>query len=220
MSDAVTPPLASPHTSPPALPHANSYTNTVTGATPNPLMPVPDAVDEAFADGANRVLARAVELARVVVGAHQAAVAVMVDRDWSTVRKFFSLSEKYAAWRDYATPATGYGTHGWLLRQAGCVRLTQAELEAHPQWRNFGTEAGKHPPMRGWMAVPIADRAGTVWGLLQLSDRYEGEFTAEDERHFTAFAALVSEALEALWEVRNLQKATPTAGRAASEASS
>jgi len=187
--------------------HANVYANAVTGATPNPLMPAPDAVDEAFAEGANRVLARAVELARVVVGAHQAAAAVLVDRDWSTIRKFFSLSEKYAAWRDYATPATGYGTHGWLLRQAGCVRLTQAELEAHPQWRNFGTEAAKHPPMRGWMAVPITDRAGTVWGLLQLSDRYEAEFTAEDERHFTAFAALVSEALEALWDVRNLRKA-------------
>jgi GAF domain-containing protein len=212
MSDAVT--------SSPVQTHTNTYTNAVTGATPNPLMPVPDAVDDAFAEGANRVLARAVELARVVVGAHQAAAAVMVDRDWSTVRKFFSLSEKYAAWRDYATPATGYGTHGWLLRQAGCVRLTQAELEAHPQWRNFGTEAGKHPPMRGWMAVPITDRAGTVWGLLQLSDRYEGEFTAEDERHFTAFAALVSEALEALWDVRNLRKATPTTERATSAPSS
>jgi GAF domain-containing protein len=195
--------------------HANVYANAVTGATPNPLMPTPDAVDEAFAEGANRVLARAVELARVAVGAHQAAAAVMVDRDWSTVRKFFSLSEKYAAWRDYATPATGYGTHGWLLRQAGCVRLTQAELEAHPHWKNFGTEAGKHPPMRGWMAVPITDRAGTVWGLLQLSDRYEGEFTAEDERHFTSFAALVSEALEALWDVRNLRKAAPQGERGA-----
>ena len=201
MSDAVP--------SPPVQTHTNTYTNAVTGATPNPLMPVPDAVDDAFAEGANRVLARAVELARVVVGAHQAAAAVLVDRDWSTIRKFFSLSEKYAAWRDYATPATGYGTHGWLLGQAGCVRLTQAELEAHPHWKNFGTEAGKHPPMRGWMAVPITDRAGTVWGLLQLSDRYEGEFTAEDERHFTAFAALVSEALEALWDVRNLRKAAP-----------
>ena len=186
--------------------HANVYANAVTGATPNPLMPTPDAVDERFAEGANRVLAHAVELARVVVGAHQAAAAVMVNRDWATVRKFFSLSEKYAAWRDYATPATGYGTHGWLLEQRGCARFTQAELEAHPAWKRFGTESAAHPPMRGWLAVPIVDRAGTVWGLLQLSDRYEGDFTVEDERHFTAFAALVSEALEALWEVRNLSK--------------
>jgi GAF domain-containing protein len=62
--------------------------------------------------------------------------------------------------------------------------------------------------MRGWLAVPIVDRARTVWGLLQhLSDRYDGEFTAEDERHVVAFAALVSDALEALWDVGNPRRA-------------
>ena len=189
---------------------ANVYHNAVTGATANRLMPAPDAIDEEFAAGANRVLSDAVELARALVGAHQAAAAVMVDRDWRTVRKFFSLSAKYAAWRDYATAATGYGTHGWLLEQQGCVRLTQAELEAHPHGKNFGTEAGKHPPMRGWLAVPIRDRAGVTWGLLQLSDRYEGDFTEEDERRFVQLAALVAEALEALWRVRNLRKGIAT----------
>jgi GAF domain-containing protein len=94
-----------------------------------------------------------------------------------------------------------------VAEPAGGARFTQAELEAHPQWKHFGTEAAAHPPMRGWRAVPIVDRAGTVWGLLQLSDRCDGEFTEEDERHFVAFAALVSEALEALWDVRNLRRA-------------
>jgi hypothetical protein len=42
--------------------------------------------------------------------------------------------------------------------------------------------------------------------LLQLSDKYEGEFTEEDEKYFISFAKLVSDTLEALWEVRNLQK--------------
>ncbi len=188
--------------------HANIYANAVTGATPNPLMPTPDAIDEAFADGANRVLSNAVELARDLIGAHQGAAAVMVNRDWGTIRKFFSLSAKYAAWSEYSTPATGVGTHAWLMEQTACVRFTQAELEQHPHWLNFGTEAGKHPPMRGWLAVPIRDRAGITWGLLQLSDRYEGDFTEDDEQRFTAFAALVAEALEALWELRNLRKQT------------
>lgn len=199
-------PSASPAREAPRT-HTNVYTNAVAGATPNPLMPAPDGIDEAFAAGANRVLASAAELARDLIGAHQGAAAVMVGGDWRTVRKYFSLSEKYAAWAHYATAATGYGTHGWLLRQPGCVRMTQAELEAHPEWRNFGAEGGKHPPMRGWLAVPLRDRAGTTWGLLQLSDRYEGDFTAEDERRLVAFAALVAEALEALWGVRTLEKA-------------
>jgi GAF domain-containing protein len=84
--------------------------------------------------------------------------------------------------------------------------MTQEELEAHPEWKGFGTEAGKHPPMRGWMSAPIVGKDGTNWGLLQLSDKYEGEFTAEDEQQFLCFSQLVTTTLEALWNVRNLKK--------------
>ena len=127
----------------------NVYTNAVTGATPNPLMREPDAVDEAFALAANQVLAHSVELIRQLIGAHQAAAAVLVENDWRYIRKFFSLSDKYQAWKDYKTPAVGYGIHNWLLGHNQPVRFTQAELEAHPEWKAFGMEAGKHPPMRG-----------------------------------------------------------------------
>jgi GAF domain-containing protein len=184
--------------------------NAVTGATPNPVMLNPDAVDEEFAEAANRLLSNAAELIRMLIGAHQSAIAIIVQEDWSSIRKFFSLSEKYAAWANYDTPATGHGTHGWLLRHNQPVRMTQAELEAHPEWKGFGGEAGKHPPMRGWLAAPIVGRDGTNWSLLQLSDKYEGEFTEEDEKYFISFARLVSETLEALWNVRNLRKSVLT----------
>ncbi|MBC7923386.1 MAG: GAF domain-containing protein [Ferruginibacter sp.] len=188
----------------------NVYTNAVTGATPNPVITNPDAVDEEFIRAANQVLAHSVELIRNLVGAHQSAAAIVVQNDWQSIRKFFSLSEKYEAWKDYKTPAVGYGIHGWLLKNNQPIRLTQAELEAHSEWKAFGTENGKHPPMRGWMAAPIKDSQGTNWGLLQLSDKYDGEFTEADEKQFTRFAELVSITLEALWQVRNLQKAKTT----------
>jgi GAF domain-containing protein len=187
-------------------PYANVYQNSLTGATVNPVMPTPDSVDEAFASAANQALSLAVETLRVLVGAHQAAAAIIVQEDWASIRKVFSLSEKYADWATYRTPATGYGIHSWLLRHNRPVRLTQAELEAHPEWRGFGTEAPAHPPMRGWLATPIVDRAGINWGLLQLSDKYEGEFSAEDEHNVAKFAELLSMTLEALWALRNLQK--------------
>lgn len=186
--------------------HANVYQNTRSGATPNAFMPDPDTIDEAFIEEANRVLSTAVELIRVLIGAHQSAVAIIVQRDWQAVHKFFSLSEKYATWSDYRTPATGVGIHAWMLEYNQPIRLTQAELEAHPAWKGFGTEAGQHPPMRGWLAAPIIDRNGTNWGLLQLSDKYEGDFTEEDEKQFVAFAGLVSTHLEALWDLRNSRK--------------
>jgi GAF domain-containing protein len=186
--------------------HTNVYRNSVTGATVNPVIPNPDAIDEAFAASANHALQIAVEAIRILIGAHQSAAAIIVQQDWSSVRKFFSLSEKYAQWANYGAPATGYGIHGWILEHNRPVRLTQAELEAHPEWRGFGNEQGAHPPMRGWLATPIVDRNGTNWGLLQLSDKYDGEFTAEDEHNLVAFTELLSSTLEALWEVRNLRK--------------
>lgn len=184
----------------------NVYHNVVTGATPNPVIQNPDSVDEAFIDSANRVLSLSVELIRKLVGAHQGAAAIIVEKDWPSIRKFFSMSDKYAAWANYKTPATGYGIHAWLLDHNRPVRLTQAELESHPEWKNFGTEAGKHPPMRGWLAAPLVDTQGVNWGLLQLSDKYEGDFTAEDEEEFVRFAELLSISLEALWALRNERK--------------
>lgn len=161
---------------------------------------------EAFAAAANEVLSHAVELVRALIGVHQAAIAIIVEHDWKTVRKFFSLSEKYAPWADYHTAAVGFGIHGWLIRENKPIRLSQAALEAHPEWKNFGRELGKHPPMRGWLAAPLIDREGKNWGLFQLSDKYAGDFTATDERHFIDLTALVSSNLEALWQVRNLKK--------------
>ncbi len=224
----------------PDAPPANVYHNHPVGAVANPAMPHPDAADAEFAAAANQVLADAAELARALTGAHQSAATVIAGGDWSTARKHFSLSEKYAAWADYAAPAVGVGTHAWLLggpasgpasgpagdaspaadggpaRAPRVVRFTQAELEAHPAWLNFGTEAGRHPPMRGWMAARVEGRDGTVWGMLQLSDKADGgDFTEADELAFTRFARLVTTALEALWDVRLLRRGDPAPAPAA-----
>lgn len=75
--------------------HQNVYLkNAVTGATPNPVMLNPDAIDEEFVEAANRVLSNAVELIRVLIGAPQSAIAIIVQEDWSSIRKFFSLSKE------------------------------------------------------------------------------------------------------------------------------
>lgn len=152
----------------------------------------------AFYNAADPVLARAAELARVVTHAHQSAIAQMIQGDWSQVRKYFSLSQKYAEWADYRTPAVGFGIHAYITKENHPLRLTQAELEAHPEWRNFGTEQGKHPPMRGWIARPLIGSDGLNYGLIQVSDRMEGDFTEEDEQHLAQLADLTSAALDAL----------------------
>ena len=186
--------------------HQNVYHNVPDSAKPNPHVPAPGPLDEEFTAAIYGVLSKAAELGRVLIGAHQAGVAVIVQKDWGTGHRFFSLSDKYAEWSEYAPAADGTGTHGWLLHHNKSVRYTQAELEAHADWKDFDDEKGKHPSMRGWLAAPIVFKDGTNWGLLQLSDKYVGEFTAEDEKHFALFAQLISTAVEALWDVCVLKK--------------
>jgi GAF domain-containing protein len=152
----------------------------------------------AFFEAADRVLALTAELARVVTHAHQGAATRLFEGDWSQARKYFSLSRKYADYADYDSPATGFGIHAYIPKVNRPMRLTQAQLEAHPEWRNFGTELGKHPPMRGWLVVPLIGSDGHNYGFIQASDRVEGDFTAQDEANLVRLGELTSTALDSL----------------------
>ncbi|MDB5965510.1 MAG: multi-sensor signal transduction histidine kinase, partial [Polaromonas sp.] len=134
--------------------------------------------------------------ARGVVGAHQAVVSLTDGNNWARGIVALSLSEKYAAYRDLAQPPSGEGIYAMVCEGSRVVRMTQAELEAHPRWRGFGDYADKHPPMRGWLAVPLMGRAGQIIGLLQLSDKYEGDFTIQDEYVAIELAQLAAIAIE------------------------
>ena len=136
------------------------------------------------------------DTAREVVGAHQASTSVVFGEDWGKSVHAVSLSERYAAWRAYDERPDGSGIYR-LVCQLNCpMRLTQAELETHPEWRGFGAAAKRHPPMRGWLAVPLTGRGGRNIGLIQLSDKYDGEFSAADEAILVELGRLASVAFE------------------------
>jgi GAF domain-containing protein len=146
------------------------------------------------------------ELARALIPAHQAAMSLIVAGDWRHARKYFSLSEKYAAFRDFTMPARGVGVHALVVTENAALRLTQAELERHPAWLGYAEAAESHQPLRGLLAVPIVGEDGLNYGLLQLSDKADGgDFDEDDERHLQRLAALAALALDALAKVRKLR---------------
>src|SRR5919204_7050915 len=137
--------------------------------------------DTALAARIDGLLHRTCHLARALTGAEQAALKVDLDGDGTAGRKFFNLSERYERWRDYRVDPRGLGLHGLSLAPGEVLRLTQAEVEAHPAWKGFGNQAEAHPPMRGWLASAVFGEDGRSYGLLQLSDKAGGaDFTAED----------------------------------------
>ena len=165
--------------------------------------PMTDPTATAMTQAIDGVLHLTADLARRLIGTHQAAAALVIEGDWTTMRKYFSLSPRYAAWYEYREPAVGTGIHADVVKQNKPIRLTQSELEQHPDWRAFGREAGDHPPMRGWLAVPMLGQDGRNYGLLQLSDKYEDQdFTEEDEKQLTQLAQLTAKTLDAIHQIQ------------------
>jgi signal transduction histidine kinase/CheY-like chemotaxis protein len=134
--------------------------------------------------------------AREIIGAHQSVSSVSRNREWAQAITAVSLSDKCAAWRAYDEKPDGSGIYALVCETNRPLRLTRPALEAHPRWRGFGAHAGKHPPLNGWLAVPFIGSKGQNLGLIQLSDKYEGEFTEEDEDILIQLAHMAAYVIE------------------------
>jgi GAF domain-containing protein len=158
----------------------------------------------------DHLLQTSCEVARALTGAHQAAMAMLIGGDWTQARKYFSFSDKYEQWEGFAMPARGVGLHALVVAENESLCLTQDEVEQHPAWQGFAESAGKHPPLRGLLAVPIVGEDGLNYGLLQVSDKVDGgDFSAEDEHRLQCLADAAAVGLDALRKVMALRLGQP-----------
>ncbi|MCA1246703.1 ATP-binding protein [Massilia sp. MS-15] len=137
-----------------------------------------------------------VQEVRALLDVHQAVVSLTEGENWTQAINAVSLSEKYAAYRSFAAPTEGSGIYAEVCRTNTPMRLTQAELEAHPAWKGFGRHAAGHPVMRGWLAVPLINRKGRNIGLIQVSDKVQGDFTEQDEAILVQLASIAANGFE------------------------
>jgi DNA-binding response OmpR family regulator len=132
----------------------------------------------------------------------QALEGVVTPREVVTLRWMAGLRE-IAGLHEVATP-----------REIACLREVAAARK--PQMLR-GLD------MRGWLAAPLAspdDAYGRNFGAIQLSDKYDGEFTEQDEAELAQLALVVSIAVEnrLCWRrERKLREAAENAARAKDE---
>ena len=141
-----------------------------------------------------QVLQAITDQARELVGAHQSVLSLTGSDDWTRSLTSVSLSDKYSVRSNYRVPLEGSAIHSLVCRENRTLRLTQDELEARPAKEGLDHTAERdHVPIRGWLAVPLIDDDGKNLGLIQLSDKYLGEFTEQDEfvtKQLSFFAAV------------------------------
>ena len=157
-----------------------------------------EAGNDLFAIGEiGALLKRANGWARRIVPAHWAAIGLR-SGDGPDMRDV-ALSGRYAGRAGAEAPAGG-AMDRLVTDSNRSMRLTQAQAEAHPA-------NGGHPPPRGWLAAPLIAKDGRNIGLIQLSDRESGDFTAEDEAALVQLAHSVSAAIENMQHFEAAQRA-------------
>jgi signal transduction histidine kinase/DNA-binding response OmpR family regulator len=136
------------------------------------------------------------DTAREIIGTHLAVAVTSWDENWDRCKTTISLSPRWGARRARLSPSGGADLHSlWLaLHRAG--RLSAGPLRSHPAWQALGRafwDAGEVPD---WLAAPLTGRDGRELGLVHVSGKLQGEFTAEDEAVLLQLAQMASIAIE------------------------
>ena len=134
------------------------------------------------------------DTAREIVGAHRTSVTVVTDGNWAHGTTVVSASEKWSAWAQGAHRPEGGGIESLVCATNKTVRMTQRELSEHPVWQLSDPET--RPWMRGWLAAPLTGRDGRNLGLIEASDKADGDFTDDDEALLVQLSQMASIAIE------------------------
>ncbi len=136
------------------------------------------------------VLERILTVARALTGATYAAIGEVDDGGGIRLRALHHQGLEPELADKIGDLPTGRGVLGLTAAAAGPVRL--ADLRAHPAALGFPDD---HPPMTGFLGVPIRVR-GRVHGHLYLTDKAGGApFDADDEELVVALAAAAGVAI-------------------------
>ncbi len=139
-----------------------------------------------------KTLQVAADTAREIIGCHQAAATTTTDHRWSTAMHLVSVSEELRGSRAHSLTPDGTGLSSVVCQSNRPMRLSELELQA----AMGGRSGSERRAMRGWLAAPFTGRDGRNMGILQLSSKYHGEFTDDDEAMLVQLAQTASIAIE------------------------
>jgi signal transduction histidine kinase len=139
----------------------------------------------------DNLLSRIVESASDLAGAKYAALGVLDVGPERRLRTFITYGVTPEQKAKIGDLPTGHGILGLIIDRPEPLRLH--DLTEHPVSYGFPPE---HPPMKGFLGVPVRIR-DKVFGNLYLTEKRDGsDFTEQDEKIVVALAAAAGVAIE------------------------
>lgn len=105
-----------------------------------------------------------------------------------------SLTDKYEALRGREFGPSKLSCHVRQTNQPLC--LSEQDFLEQSQWHEEDPSECERFPLRGWLGVPLIGHGGDNLGLIELSDKLEGDFTPEDEAVLLQLAAIAAVGIE------------------------
>jgi PAS domain S-box-containing protein len=150
----------------------------------------------AAADAPESIFHEVTEQARLIIGAHWAAIHALPYALWPSDPVVISVSDKYRNHPATSLAQSGAGIYSHVIQLGRPLRLTQTELDSYPELQDTHVGEPSSPAMQGVLAVPITGLQGGTLGVLMLLDKQNGEFTADDEAILIQLAQIASVSVE------------------------
>ncbi|WP_262267823.1 sensor histidine kinase [Microvirga yunnanensis] len=136
------------------------------------------------------------EQARRIVGAHWASTHTIPYVLWPEDPIIVSVSDKYRAFSRAAIAESGVGIYTHVVQTKRPLRMTSEELSHFPELQGVRNTEADLLVTEGLIAVPIPAAPGGMLGVLMLSDKERGDFTADDEAILVQLSQIASVAAE------------------------
>jgi signal transduction histidine kinase len=140
----------------------------------------------------DQILQAVADLAREILGAHQATAIAAPDQTSSVARTPVSLPPNYEGHGERPVLRDATALLSFLSAVHQTLRIGRGQESV--DW--FELTASEWPGRLGWLAAPLTGRDGRNMGLLHLLDKNGGEFTEDDEAVVTQLAQMSSIAIE------------------------
>jgi PAS domain S-box-containing protein len=107
-----------------------------------------------------------------------------------------SYAEHYGLQRSAPALLSPSELHEQVRNDNGPRRFTAKQMAEDPNLAGLTQHDDLRHPLRGWMGAPLIARDGANFGLIEISDKIEGEFTESDLQVLNQLAGLASVAIE------------------------